>query len=426
MADVGGFVRQELAAIQAMRDLQRSLMGSVAFALPKASLLRDRLGEPAIQAMTRAAVAHSRVVGDIMRQSALTQSRLANDVFRQSALASSRMVDDLFRESTISRERMAADIARLTAPSLAPSSVASLLESLRPGRELAQQAITMHDTWRRLMPADQLRFADFAPTALGAHLASISRLAETSRMFTERLDLGAIGRTLAVGADARRVLAEGFGGLLAAYGSFYEDVGGSEAAVLALPPPLSVRPALEFFAATDLAQATTGDDVEAEAEEELDGARAQVAAENDAALAASLADRFPDLMIMLDGARAAYAARGPDYVRHFTTSLRELFTQVLHQLAPDPDVRGFSDNPDDFPRGKPTRAVRLRYICRAIDSGPFTEFVEKDIRAMVAFAELFQAGTHEAVSSYTPPQLRALLARMEGTIRFLLEIEESD
>jgi hypothetical protein len=70
--------------------------------------------------------------------------------------------------------------------------------------------------------------------------------------------------------------------------------------------------------------------------------------------------------------------------------------------------------------------VRLRYICRHVNSGHFTDFVNKDLTATLAFVDLFQAGTHEVTSSYTPRQLRALLVRMEGTVRFLLEINEAE
>ena len=284
----------------------------------------------------------------------------------------------------------------------------------------------MHEAWRRLLPLDHLRLANFAPAALEAHLASVSRLAETTRILTALIPSDAIGRALAVSPNTHGALTARFDRLSAAYGAFYEEVGESEEAVLALPPALSARPAVEYFSAVDLAEATTGAEVDPEAGEEFEAARSQVAAEIGEALAGSLAGRFPDLLVLVEGARAAFASKRADYVRHFTTSLRELFTHVLHRLAPDAEVKKFSTNTEDFPNGKPTRAARLRYICRDVNSGRFTDFVKKDIAAMLAFVDLFQGSTHEVMSSYTLPQLRALLVRMEGTIRFLLEINEAE
>jgi len=135
-----------------------------------------------------------------------------------------------------------------------------------------------------------------------------------------------------------------------------------------------------------------------------------------------LAMRFPHLVELIQGARAACTSKQADYVRHFTTSLRELFTQLLHRLAPDDSVKVFSTSADDFQNGRPTRSVRLRYICREINHCKFTDFVKKDVAAALAFVDLFQSGTHEVTSSYTPVQLRALMARMEGLLQFLLEI----
>jgi hypothetical protein len=135
---------------------------------------------------------------------------------------------------------------------------------------------------------------------------------------------------------------------------------------------------------------------------------------------------FPELVGLLDGARPAFASNHTDYQRHFITSLRELFTHVLQQLAPDDQVRRFSTDAKDFPNDRPTRNVRLRYICRGINDERFGKFVEKDVAAMLALVDLFQGGTHAVTCSYTEQQLRALLVRAEGLVHFLLEIAAAE
>jgi hypothetical protein len=164
----------------------------------------------------------------------------------------------------------------------------------------------------------------------------------------------------------------------------------------------------------------------AELEEEREAVRAMATAETREPLLALLSGRFPDLVELLEGARAAFASRGPDYVRHFTTSLRELFTHVLHRLAPDEGMRAWTTAPEDFHQGRPTRAARLRYACQAIDDDRFKDFVKKDVAAVVSFLGLFQGGTHEVTSSYTAAQLRALMARMEGVLHLLLVVSGSE
>jgi Predicted pPIWI-associating nuclease len=382
MANLSDFMRQELAAIRAMAELQRSLTGTIAFSVPKITLTQDVLGDARIKMVMRDALDHC---------------------------------------------KMADVAARIVAPSLLPSNhISSLLGSLRPALDLVRQAAPMHETWRRLMAPDQLKLIDFAPPALGAHLASISRVAESARMLRALIPSDTIGRALDASASVRGALTARLDRLSMAYGAFYADVAKSEEAVLALPPALSAQPALEYFAAVNLAAATTRTEVDPVSRDELDATRSHIEAETDEALTASLSDRFPDLLDLLEGARAAFAAKQPDYVRHFTTSLRELFTHVLHRLAPDVEVREFGTNPEDFANGKPTRGARLRYICKNVNTGRFTDFVKKDVAAMLAFADLFQAGTHEVKSVYTVSQLRALLVRMEGVVRFLLEINETE
>jgi hypothetical protein len=380
MASLADFMRQELVAIRAMEGLQKSLVGSLALDIPRITLPRDILGEASFHVMMREALAQQRMVSDV----------------------ASRITEPLWSAS---------------------DSIARLLESLGPGRELADQIAAVHRAWKPLLPPDTLRLANIPPLSIGAHLAAISRLTETSRMIASGIQPDTIGRALAVSAEVREGLLAGFEGLTNSYGRLYEEFAGSEQAILSRSPTVTARPAAQYFAAVDLVETTTCPDLEGEQRAEIEEVRSQVAAENAAALDECLAKRHDDLLVMVRGARGAFGSKHADYVRHFTTSLRELFTHVLHRLAPDAEVKKFSTNPDDFPGGKPTRSVRLRYICRDINSGRFTDFVKKDVAAMLAFVDLFQSGTHEVISTYTEPQLLALLSRMEGTIRFLLEID---
>lgn len=128
---------------------------------------------------------------------------------------------------------------------------------------------------------------------------------------------------------------------------------------------------------------------------------------------------------MLRGAEQALSSDNVDKVRHFSVSLRELYTHIVSKLSPDTDVKKWSTSDDNFFNGRPTRKARLKYICREIDQASFEKFVEADIKALLEFLNLFQGGTHGIRPKYTDPQLRAMLIRMEGALRFLIEVSKA-
>ena len=321
MASLVDFMRQELASIRAMEGFQKSLVGSLALDIPKITLPAEILGEARIQAMMREALAQHRMVSDVA-------SQIARPLWSAS------------------------------------DSIARLLGSLRPGREFANLIATAHHAWKPLLPPDTLRLANIPPLSLGAHLASISRLTETSRMIASAIPSDTIGRALGVSAEIRSGLLTDFEGLTNSYGRLYEELSRSEQAILSRSPTVTARPAAQYFTAVDLLETTTGPELEREQEAEIEEVRSQVAAENAVVLDECLGKRHNDLLVMVRGARDAFTSKHTDYVRHFTTSLRELFTHVLHRLAPDAEVKKFSNNPDDFPSGKP---IRLS-ICNKISS----------------------------------------------------------
>jgi hypothetical protein len=120
-----------------------------------------------------------------------------------------------------------------------------------------------------------------------------------------------------------------------------------------------------------------------------------------------------------------FNSNNSDKVRQFTVSLRELFTHLLHLLAPNEEIIKWTNDTSFFHQGKPTRKARLYYICRNISNIPFNKFVEKDIEATLAFIDIFQDGTHNIESGITLHQLIAMKSKAESNIKFILEIEFS-
>lgn len=170
-------------------------------------------------------------------------------------------------------------------------------------------------------------------------------------------------------------------------------------------------------------------------DEEDEGAPAGAAAlaEIGDECASELLGSVPDILASLDqafvqlweGARDALESDNPDRIRHFATSFRDLFTHVLHRLAPTDSIRAWSKSKDDFDNDKPTRRARLRYVCRNVEGGHYRKFVALDIDAGLQLLQLFQQGTHELQSSLTASQLAVMRLRMEAMLIFLIDVARS-
>ena len=131
------------------------------------------------------------------------------------------------------------------------------------------------------------------------------------------------------------------------------------------------------------------------------------------------------LLPMYQGAIDAITSNNVDHVRHATTSLRELFTQILHKLAPDEAFFKWNQDELNLYNGRPTRKGRLLYICRNINCDPFKAFVDQDILAALAFLDLVQKGTHAKKKPFNERQLKALLIRMESLLDFIIRTSQT-
>lgn len=129
-----------------------------------------------------------------------------------------------------------------------------------------------------------------------------------------------------------------------------------------------------------------------------------------------------DLIQLIDGARDSLNSRNPDKVRHVTTSVREMLTQILHRLAPDEDVKSWSKDPSHLSNGRPTRRARLMYICRHFSCDPLEKFIDLDHGAVIQLFDVMNAGTHGVASRLTDQQLKAIVCRAESFAFFMLRV----
>lgn len=133
----------------------------------------------------------------------------------------------------------------------------------------------------------------------------------------------------------------------------------------------------------------------------------------------------PELANAYLGARDASTSGNIDRGRHVLASLREMWGHLLRHLAPDEKVLSWLDDKSAelVHEGRPTRRARFFYVCRGINHGPLTEFLDLDTRALVKLMELFNR-VHQLEPGLTDSQLSALLLRTDSYLRFFIQIAE--
>ncbi len=126
------------------------------------------------------------------------------------------------------------------------------------------------------------------------------------------------------------------------------------------------------------------------------------------------------------GAREALRSNNPDRSRHVLVSLRELFANLLRELAPDYSViawipgvanqKGLLDN-----KGKPTRRARVRYHCRNFRSDQLSGFVASTTISCGELFDLFNK-IHKLVIPMNDEELEAIFLRTSSWLKFMLQI----
>ena len=130
----------------------------------------------------------------------------------------------------------------------------------------------------------------------------------------------------------------------------------------------------------------------------------------------------PDLLNLLQGARAALNTVNPDRPRHVIVSLRELVTHVLHLLAPDVSIQNWNSDPDCYHNGRPTRRTRLLYINRNINSGPLSKSFGAHVTWALTLMDELNAGSHVISSRLTEQELQALVVETESLLYSIIGI----
>lgn len=231
-----------------------------------------------------------------------------------------------------------------------------------------------------------------------------------------------LGHKIGLNELSKNLIGNSFIGLSKDYSELLKSFGENPSSYIELSPTLTKLAPVELYTGANLLELLSTDE-EITTEEEL--LKNEIQYENEYSLNLYLPKIHGGLLNIWKGAIETFNTNNSDKVRQFTASLRELFTHVMHQLAPDDQVKNWTAEPTFYHQGKPTRKARLHFICRNISNKPFDKFVEKNIQATLEFIDIFQDGTHSIESGFTPQQLIAMKSKAETTLKFLLEIEFS-
>jgi len=132
----------------------------------------------------------------------------------------------------------------------------------------------------------------------------------------------------------------------------------------------------------------------------------------------------PDLNNRWKGALFSLSPSNPDAARHFCTSAREVFIQILDINAPDSLVINSDRNCEKTERGEPTRRAKIKYLLHkaGILSSAAVDFVDEDVKNVLSLFRVFNDGTHGSSSKFSIEKLMAIKTRVESGISYLSSI----
>ena len=357
-----------------------------------------------------------------------------------------KALEDLAKVQTLGMSRAMSDLQRqLNTQALGVSRAMSDLQ-----RQLNTQAIgtsrVMADLQRQV-DAQNLRFNQLASESNRWHLAGMGQLPSqklirqlaASLPHVERITHAAVASALELNRSmetrARSVIDDSVVKLIASthldfsrsYAGLMRGLDEAIAESVRLRPALLTLPPIEHYNASRLMVEIfpPGDpNVVLDFVDESEDESSEVPVDSEFGIENLLSELDERLIVPWRGIEDSISSGGADRLRQSATSMRELFTHVVHQLAPDDEVRDWSTDPNHFSNGRPTRRARFLYICRNSNHGGFSKFLEKDVDACLGMFDVIQTGVHSLEIPFSDRQILALRVRVEGTIRLLLETEK--
>ncbi len=124
------------------------------------------------------------------------------------------------------------------------------------------------------------------------------------------------------------------------------------------------------------------------------------------------------------GALFALHPRNPEAARHFCTSVREIFSEVLESKAPDSEVFVAMPDCQRTPKGNATRRSRIAYLLarKGIQNPELAEFAAEDVDNVIELFDVLNAATHGVSGRLGIDALRLVKRRVEDGLLFVARI----
>lgn len=279
------------------------------------------------------------------------------------------------------------------------------------------------DYWKKeLSISSSALVKSIEDVTLGIH-ADLSKLSELT-LFSERslslINIGNIGTQLELQSLDKNRLFESQRSLSESFAALYNHYLNPNLSAFNYPPFAITQPAKEYFLDSRIIRAISiHREVIEEDEEQL---YVDLSKETSESIEGHLNSVDPALIPLWQGAISDLNLSGPDSGRHFSVSLRELLTHVIHFLAPDEAISQWTKDRNHFDKdGHPTRRTRILYICRNINLVKLERFISKDIDSILAFFDILQEGTHTLNTCFPEYLPELILARARSLLVFLIK-----
>lgn len=138
-------------------------------------------------------------------------------------------------------------------------------------------------------------------------------------------------------------------------------------------------------------------------------------------LVARLHDVDAGLAEIYRGAMSAMLRREPDWVRHVSTSLRELLIHLIDLLAPTPTMDDWKTRTkEDTAEGGWSRKAKLRFIFRAGRQGGTERMVDNMIESIVMLIYPTSDGVHALISPHNEDGMTYIVSHSQGVLATVL------
>lgn len=138
----------------------------------------------------------------------------------------------------------------------------------------------------------------------------------------------------------------------------------------------------------------------------------------------TLSSYSEDLEKRWKGALYSLSPENPDASRHFCTSAREVYIQILDKEAPDEFVIKGNSNCEKTDKGYPTRKAKIVYMLSkaGLNIPDAVNFVDENVDNVLKLFRTFNEGTHGSSGKFSNDKLLTIKNRVEDGIIYLTTI----